>query len=394
MGTGNSKTGLVYAENIKECRRNVDELLIYPYREDQAKGIGYNLSPSEIIVSTKKKGLVPIQVNDDGTSYVFIQPHETVLIVSHEYIVVKDNIAGTFHSRVRISALGIGNVSTTLDPNWKGRLLFAITNPTDDAIQLPIEKKINGIPQPQSILTMVTWRIKDKPSQIENAEVLHIDNPPMRVDILNDMLDVPNDYFPWGNRRYKELQQVIKNVREFKAKEEGRIRELNTIISLIISVQESIERKDTIEIIRSKLPRITERIGSLENVSELQDKYSTLRNIITGAESTSKLTSDSSQNIELIIKECHYLILEEEVNQQNQYIKSLVKQEYNKGKLWKLFNRHIKPNIGRLVIVLIWVATYLIVLKFTPTDYADSVTAFLVALLPLLTVCQNAKKGG
>ena len=72
------------------------------------------------------------------------------------------DIAGTFHSKVRCSAMGLGNVSTTLDPNWRGKLLFSLNNPTKRKIKLVIEEKNDGDRKAVGLITMVLYRIAGK----------------------------------------------------------------------------------------------------------------------------------------------------------------------------------------------------------------------------------------
>ena len=122
--------------DIIECRKKHQGILIAPFDAKKAKGIGYNISPSDLIYSIKKGGPQKIIDCEEG-SYTYINPNDTVLILSYEYIQSDSKIAGTFHSRVRNSAKGLGNVSTTLDPGWKGMLLVAINNPTKKRVKLP-----------------------------------------------------------------------------------------------------------------------------------------------------------------------------------------------------------------------------------------------------------------
>lgn len=121
--------GPLLAEDYRKARKEVSDIVIAPFDENKAKGVGYNLAASMLVYSVNKKRLVKVKENDREV-YIEIAPHDTVLTLSHEYLVVDGDIAGTFHSKVRCSAMGLGNVSTTLDPNWRGKLLFSLNNPT------------------------------------------------------------------------------------------------------------------------------------------------------------------------------------------------------------------------------------------------------------------------
>ena len=155
------KVGPLIAADYLEARRDLKDVIIVPFDENKAKGTGYNLSPSTLIYSVNKKRLVKVHQNEKEI-FVWIDPNDTVLTISKEYVITEENIVGTFHSRVRMSADGLGNVSTTLDPNWKGKLLFAINNPTKRRIKLRIEEKSEGKTKSIGLVTMVlSWTGKE-----------------------------------------------------------------------------------------------------------------------------------------------------------------------------------------------------------------------------------------
>ena len=120
---------LATSNEIMGYRKELKHVLIAPFSKENASGIGYNLSPSDLIYSLKKCQPLPIHYDDKG-SYVWIKAHDTILTLSYEYVQVDESIAGLFLSKVRCVARGLGNVSTTLDPSWRGMLLLSINNPT------------------------------------------------------------------------------------------------------------------------------------------------------------------------------------------------------------------------------------------------------------------------
>ena len=182
--------GPLLAEDYRKARKEVSDIVIAPFDENKAKGVGYNLAASMLVYSVNKKRLVKVKENDREV-YIEIAPHDTVLTLSHEYLVVDGDIAGTFHSKVRCSAMGLGNVSTTLDPNWRGKLLFSLNNPTKRKIKLVIEEKNDGARKAVGLITMVLYRIAGKEEHI-TAKELHLDNPPMRTDIWQDLTERPS----------------------------------------------------------------------------------------------------------------------------------------------------------------------------------------------------------
>lgn len=176
--------------DIKQCRESLDDLVIAPFDKAQAKGIGYNIAASDLFYSLKKS--MPLKIcHDDSGSYAVINPNDTVLVLSYEYLKTNDFVAGTFHSKVRGAASGLGNVSTTLDPNWKGMLLISINNPTSSKIKVPITIKKDGKTERCSLLTLVPFRNTCPPEKDGETWSFHLDNPPMRADIWSDLIDKP-----------------------------------------------------------------------------------------------------------------------------------------------------------------------------------------------------------
>ena len=66
------------AREFLACRRELRDILIAPFDESKCKGIGYNISPSELCYSVKKKHLLQIHRTEQEI-YVLIPPHDTSL---------------------------------------------------------------------------------------------------------------------------------------------------------------------------------------------------------------------------------------------------------------------------------------------------------------------------
>lgn len=192
-----------------------------PFDSKRAKGTGYNLSPCTLIYSVNKKKLARVHENEKEV-YVWVEPHDTILTISREYIITKRSVAGTILSRVRMSANGLGNVSTTLDPEWKGKLLLAINNPTRRRIKLCIEEKTDGKASSVPLVTMTTFRTgRDAENKFETS--LHLDNPPMRTDIWRDLTEKPAGL---RSTQYERFQEIIQRVTDYKPEKGPRYNEL------------------------------------------------------------------------------------------------------------------------------------------------------------------------
>ncbi|MEQ6856294.1 hypothetical protein AAHH17_17665 [Lysinibacillus capsici] len=69
---------------------------------------------------------------------IIIPPRETVCILTEEVLWVSRRISGTYHSRVSLSAKGLSNISTTLDPKWTGYSLISLTNSSDQNQEIDV----------------------------------------------------------------------------------------------------------------------------------------------------------------------------------------------------------------------------------------------------------------
>lgn len=113
--------------------------------------------------------------------YVYIQPRDTALVLSREYIQLPANMCGNVFSRVSTVSSGLGHISTTIDPLWRGALLIAISNPSSEPIKLTIQDKTqSSIP-----LATVTLQYLHTPVDSQTVHSIHL---PARVDILEKYL--------------------------------------------------------------------------------------------------------------------------------------------------------------------------------------------------------------
>ncbi|KOS69760.1 hypothetical protein AEA09_06145 [Lysinibacillus contaminans] len=114
------------------------DLAIHPLKLENINGSSINLTASEYAwYSAERKvigdGASQTQVEIPGTlaannGVIKIPRGETVNILTQEAIWVSRKISGTYHSRVSLSAKGLSNISTTLDPKWCGLSLISMTN--------------------------------------------------------------------------------------------------------------------------------------------------------------------------------------------------------------------------------------------------------------------------
>lgn len=115
---------------FRELGKNI---FIYPLKLENIKAASINLTASPLAWSLTTKGSIVL-----GSSQIVIPPHDTALIETVENLAVTNKIGGTYHSKVGMVSKGLGHVGTTLDPEWIGSSLLAITNHTDNNITIPV----------------------------------------------------------------------------------------------------------------------------------------------------------------------------------------------------------------------------------------------------------------
>lgn len=113
--------------------------------------------------------------------YVYIEPRDTALVLSREYIQLPSDMCGNVFSRVSTVSSGLGHISTTIDPLWKGALLIAISNPSSEPVRLIIK---DGSTKNKPLAT-VTLQYLNTPVDPNTVHSTHL---PARIDILEKYL--------------------------------------------------------------------------------------------------------------------------------------------------------------------------------------------------------------
>lgn len=374
-------SAMLIAPDIIECRKNHQGILIAPFNDQKAKGIGYNISPSNLVYSIKKGVPQKIFDSEEG-SYTYINPNDTVLILSYEYIQTDSKIAGTFHSRVRNSAKGLGNVSTTLDPGWKGMLLIAINNPTKKKIKLPITVKKDGKVERCSLITLVVFQ--NDFSKKENHRIsFHLDNPPMRADIWSELTAMPRKLL--HNDKYQKFQRFINQLISFKPSDSSEMCKYKTILELILKLEIALYSEKSEILFRTCMLELNQRISMDDE--ELREKYTSLQKLIDDCynryNSFNQIISVQriKEKIDLIRDECKYLILCNEVEQIHEFITKNIEVWWEHATLSQFFDRYILPNLSAIIIS---VALCIMLLFGVNIEQNGFLAKLIVSLSPIL----------
>ena len=357
-------TVILTAPKIKEYRKSLDSVIIAPFHEENSKGIGYNLSPSKLIYSLKKRTLLEIRHNDEG-SYIWIKPHDTILTLSHEYLQIPNNMSGIFHSRVRSVAQGLGNTATTLDPGWKGMILLCVNNPTNKKIRLQITRKIDGTECQCGLITMILWETVGG-NQQNNEQVLQLDNPPMRADILSSLVSRPHRL--WKNRRYAKFQELVNGLMMFRTENNDYIRRIHDIMGQLTYMETSLYAEQSVKEAKKATIYLRELVTSNENEwavkdVELKDRFNELNNYMENLKEDIGLNnaeSDLKKSISHMHRECEYLILCEKVNQIHKFIHLYTEERWERNTFSNVLCKYVLPCIPVILctILLLWVLVF------------------------------------
>lgn len=109
--------------------------------QNRVHSASYDLTPSIVAMSSKLGMLETVYKSDSlntNSFYIYVRPKDTVLIVSNEFVCLPPNISGYVTSRVSNVVHGFGHISTTVDPNWRGALLIALSNPSNHSLKINV----------------------------------------------------------------------------------------------------------------------------------------------------------------------------------------------------------------------------------------------------------------
>ena len=345
--------------DIKRFRKNLETVIIAPYNEKLVRGVGYNLTASNLIYSLSKNKLLTIYDYKDGR-YFKLKGHDTALVLTHEYFSLGPNVAGNFYSRVRRVSEGLGHISTTLDPNWKGMFLIAINNTTNRTLKVQLSSIFEGKEEKNGIATVVLKGISsgeyEKDTEKEN---LNLDNPAMRIDILKEIARDPSHIK--NHSSYKSFKKLVNELDNFSPKETGITSDVNKIKEILIGIRNNLMYIENIDEAKSLISSLD--WFSFDKNAELITKINDLK-LYLGCKNHEfyNLRFEINDKITLLKRECDYIILCENVNQIHELINNHVKFHHKFEITKKLFLR-IVENISLLMLIAIMIFAIFIFIR-------------------------------
>lgn len=399
------------AKEFLECRHELRDILIVPFDESKCKGTGYNISPSELCYSVRKKHLLQIHRTEQEI-YILIPPHDTVLTLSHEYLQVSAEIAGCFLSRLRPVTQGLGNISTTLDPCWKGMLLLAINNPSSKKVKLTLSQKKDDVMKPVAISTMLLWKTLSLTDSDEGVLTFRLDNPAMRADIWSELIAEP--YRLFRTRSYQQFQELIHSLICYQPDEDCPVwviqlqKELDR---LQIAVQSEPRGNNTIRETMLAIhhlecermpPELISKLHKLylfgvdgRSIDPSSDFYIVIEGTVKrlsdpNAEKCKKDTEEFLKIIHLLYKECNYQKLCCQVDAIHQIITEKTQYHWRLDGFKRAYNTVILPNISAFLAT-IFIA--IIVFLGKDFDMENLFSNFIICIIPsVLSIAFNYKK--
>lgn len=198
-------SGVLSDVDIKRSIEN-NEMVICPFNEDNLTPTGYNLTTTEFVFSIKNKLLCKIERDEHGNIYTFIEPHDTVLILTKEAVWISKDYIGTIHSRVGLVSKGFGHISTTIDPDWEGPLLISLNNPTNKRIRLDISSVTSEGKKHKTFATVVFYKTITQSKKDHN-------NLPSRFDILDELIENDKKF----GKKHKNFRKIIDKIISFES---------------------------------------------------------------------------------------------------------------------------------------------------------------------------------
>jgi deoxycytidine triphosphate deaminase len=105
---------------------------IYPFEEGSLGGMSYDLRVGEEAFSLRRGSKQRVSAD----SPLRIEPGESVIILTQEFVILSTKHAALCVSKARIMNEGVSQSSAKVDPTWFGKLMVPVTNNTKGILTL------------------------------------------------------------------------------------------------------------------------------------------------------------------------------------------------------------------------------------------------------------------
>ena len=153
---------------LREIGKNI---FICPFYPKNIRDNSIDLTASKFAWTTDGE-----YIYDDQTKKITVPPRKTACIVTNESIYVRNNIGGTYHSRVSLARDGFGHIGTMLDPKYCGQSFIVLHNISDHPISIKRDDRIVSLVFYYLSTPIVDAVLPTPPSHLEKIAILDKDN--------------------------------------------------------------------------------------------------------------------------------------------------------------------------------------------------------------------------
>ncbi|HGG8853256.1 TPA: hypothetical protein ACJJ1B_004361 [Enterobacter roggenkampii] len=145
----NTLTKTVNIKNLDNIKSDLNDLK----NSITKKGARFPLTLGPVVkrynkkVSKKEqfKGKPYLQDLRNGDNSLLLEPHETVSILSNEYVETDNETGALIFPRLSLADVGVALIPTYVDPFWKGILQMTLVNNTKKTIKIKLGESIGVI---------------------------------------------------------------------------------------------------------------------------------------------------------------------------------------------------------------------------------------------------------
>lgn len=122
----------IYSDRDIATKHNVD-FVVSPFDSRRITPLGYDLSAEHALLITFGGQATIVSLKK------FEMPARSMaVLIAKEYVWLSTRLVGILHSRGSLSARGLVLNSTTVDPQWSGRMIFCIHNASPFSVEVDL----------------------------------------------------------------------------------------------------------------------------------------------------------------------------------------------------------------------------------------------------------------
>lgn len=171
-----------------------DKIVIYPFTTNALSPCCYDFSIGEDYISLRD----PYNTNHlkDGERFT-INPGETVLVLTEEYICLPRNVMAMVIPSARWIFEGTAMYSSRVEPTWYGKLLIAVTN---------LAKQPIALTRGRGFCTCYFMEVAETEGVLSKKEVPHLGRTHAEVEFRHT---IPQELMPADKVDQNDIEKVV-----------------------------------------------------------------------------------------------------------------------------------------------------------------------------------------